>query len=31
VFDELPDPDWDQMPSSESWPVFEEQIRSRDQ
>lgn len=31
VFNELPDPDWDRMPASESWPVFEQQIRTRDQ
>jgi putative proteasome-type protease len=31
AFDELPDPDWASMPASESWPVFEQQIRSHDQ
>jgi putative proteasome-type protease len=31
VFNELPDPEWDSMPASESWPVFEQQIRTRDQ
>lgn len=31
AFDGLPDPDWSAMPAVESWPVFEEQIRSHDQ
>ena len=31
AFDGLPDPDWSAMPAAESWPVFEEQIRSHDQ
>jgi putative proteasome-type protease len=31
AFDQLPDPDWASMPASESWPVFEQQIRLHDQ
>ena len=31
VFNQLPDPDWANMPAEESWPVFEAQIRSPDQ
>lgn len=31
AFDELPDPDWSNMPAEDSWPVFEAQIRSPDQ
>jgi len=31
AFEGLPDPDWSAMPAAESWPVFEEQIRSHDQ
>jgi len=31
VFSELPDPQWQDMPTADSWPVFEQQIRSRDQ
>jgi len=31
VFNQLPDPQWQDMPTADSWPVFEQQIRSRDQ
>jgi putative proteasome-type protease len=31
VFNQLPDPQWQEMPTADSWPVFEQQIRSRDQ
>lgn len=31
VFNELPDPDWSRMPTADSWPVFEQQIRTHDQ
>lgn len=31
VFNQIPNPDWASMPALESWPVFEQQIRSQDQ
>lgn len=31
VFNQIPNPNWEQMPTQESWPVFEKQIRSQDQ
>jgi putative proteasome-type protease len=31
TFNQIANPDWESMPTNESWPVFEKQIRSQDQ
>ena len=31
AFNQIANPDWESMPTSESWPVFEKHIRSQDQ
>ena len=31
VFNQIPNPNWEALPTQESWPVFERQIRSQDQ
>ena len=31
VFTQIPTPNWEALPTQESWPVFERQIRSQDQ
>lgn len=31
TFNQIANPDWKNMPTQESWPIFEQQIRSQDQ